>query len=622
MVVLGGALLLVQSERGERWVEKRVGERLHREVQIESIRIQPTWPPTIALERLRIGNPPWAATRDLVDAKGISFTIAIAPFFDRRIVLPVVRAKVAKAGIEQKGEQATWKFGESRSGIALEHVLLEDGHIVYRHEEEKTALDIDVKGSLGEQGELTLAVQGIFRGEPAKGTAKLLGLDANKPTDPVRIVGKANVGRTHVSADGSVATDLKSYDVKLGLAGATLKDLHGMLGLVLPETPPYKLDGRLRHQGSEWVFDPFNGKVGDSDLRGDVVYSKGERRPLFRANLQSALLDFDDLGPLVGAPPKTGAGESATPEQQARSAELKVSSRILPHGKFNTGSWGEMDADVRLTAKRVRRAKQLPIDSLNAHLILKDGVMILEPVNFGIAGGHVTSNIAIDSNTKPPAGKIKTDVQGVQLSQFFPTMKTMEGALGTVYGRAELHGRGASVADLLGTSTGKIVLAANGGRVSDLLVQLLEIDVARAAMLLGTRNQQVDLRCAVGNINVKDGVATPESFVVDTTETLVKVEGSLDFARERFDLVARGRGKSLSAFTLKSPIILEGPLRKPSVHPKAGPIVAQAAVAIALGAVAPPLAILPFVDAGRAKDADCERLISDAKAAGAVKKAS
>ena len=622
VVLVGMAVLLVQSEWGERWVEARLGGALHREVQIENIRVHAAWPPTLSLDMLRIGNPPWATTKDLINARGISFTVAVAPLFERRFLLPSVRAKVANAGLEQKGAQATWKFGETQRRIDLERVLLEDGHIVYRDEEEKTALDIDVKGSLGEQGELTLAAQGKFRGEPAKGRATILGVDANKLTDPVRIVAKANVGRTQVSADGSVATDLKTYDVKLGLAGATLKDLHRVLGLVLPDTPPYKLDGRLRHQSNEWLFDPFNGKVGDSDLRGDVVYSKGARRPLFRANLQSALLDFDDLGPLIGAPPGTGAGETASPEQQAKSAELKVSSRVLPHERFNTERWGEMDADVRLTANRVRRAKQLAIDSLSAHLILKDGVMNLEPLNFGIAGGHVMSSIAIDSNTTPAAGRIKTDVQGVQLSQFFPTMKTMEGALGTVYGRAELHGRGASVAELLGTSTGKMVLAANGGRVSDLLVQLLEIDVARAAMLLGTRNQQVDLRCAVGNINVKDGVATPESFVVDTTDTLVKVEGSLDFSRERFDLVVRGRGKSLSPFTLKSPIVLEGPMRKPSVHPKVGPIVVQAAVAAALGAVAAPLAIIPFLDAGRAKDADCEKLLADAKAAGAVKKKS
>jgi hypothetical protein len=56
------------------------------------------------------------------------------------------------------------------------------------------------------------------------------------------------------------------------------------------------------------------------------------------------------------------------------------------------------------------------------------------------------------------------------------------------------------------------------------------------------------------------------------------------------------------------------------VHPKAGPIVAQAGAAVALGAVAPPLAILPFVDPGKKQDADCDKLLADARQQGAVKK--
>ena len=624
LVLAGAAILVAQSPWGERWLETRIGATIHREVQLEKIRLLPTWPPTVTLDKLRIANPPWATTKDLVDASGISLTVAVAPLFHGRIVLPTVRANVANAGLEHKGDQATWQFGETErnpSRIDLDRVLFEDGHVVYRYEDEKTALDVKVKGSLGGEGELALDATGTFRGEPAKGTAKVPGLDANNPSEPVRVTAKATLGRTQVSVDGTFATDFKTCDMKLGLAGMTLKDLHRVLGLVLPDTPPYKLDGRLRHTGNEWQFDPFAGKVGDSDLRGTVLYTKGAKRPMFRATLQSALLDFDDLGPLVGAPPKTGPGETASPEQRVKAAQLQASDRVLPRQGFDTRHWSEMDADVKLTAKRVQRPKQLPIDSLATHLVLKDGVLNLEPLDFGIAGGRVTSNISIDSNTQPPLARVKTDVQGVKLAKLFPTMQTMEEALGTVYGKADLRGRGTSVGDLLGSSNGKIVLAADGGRVSDLLVQLLEIDLARAAMLLGTRKQQVDLRCAVGNIDVKDGVARAESFVVDTTETLVTVEGSLDFSKERFDVVARGRGKSPSVFTLKTPVVLEGPLKKPSVHPKAGPILAQAGAAAALAAVAGPLAIVPFLDAGRAKDADCDRLLMEAKAEGAVKKA-
>src|SRR5258706_15659886 len=114
--------------------------------------------------------------------------------------------------------------------------------------------------------------------------------------------------------------------------------------------------------------------------------------------------------------------------------------------------------------RRPPRSTLFPYTTLFRSLVLKDGVMNLQPLDFGIAGGRVRSNVTVDSNSQPPLAQVKTDVQGVQLAQLFPTMKTMEEALGTVYGKADLHGRGTSVGALLGSSNGKIVLAANGGR--------------------------------------------------------------------------------------------------------------------------------------------------------------
>src|SRR5258706_3483474 len=280
-----------------------------------------------------------------------------------------------------------------------------------------------------------------------------------------------------------------------------------------------------------------------------------------------------------------------------------------------------MDADVKLVANRIGRPNAVPVDSLSTHLVLKDAVLHLDPLTFGVANGRVTSTVVIDSRASPPTGSIKADVQGLKLAHLLPAFASMDEALGTMYGRTELKGRGASVGELLGTSSGKVVLAANGGRVSDLLVQLLEIDIARAAMLLGSRKQQVNLRCAVGQFAVKDGVAAPESFVVDTTETFVKIDGKIDLNQERFDLVTHAKGKSPSLLVLRSPVVMEGPLKRPSIHPRGGAIAAQAAVGAALATVNPALAIVPFLDAGTGKDADCDKLLADARGKGAVEKA-
>lgn len=622
-LAVAALVLVAQSEWGERWLEKQVATRIEREVQIEGIRVHLGWPPGISFEKLRISNPQWAKSPNLIDAAGLSARVQIPPLFHGQIVVPLVQARAADAGLEQKGGNATWQFGgdgKNPSRIDLRAVVLEDGHIVYRNQDEKTDLEVKVKGSLGAEGELKLEGGGTFRADAVKVAATVPHLTPN-PSEAIHVIAKGSVGKTEATADGTVTTDLRTLDMKFKLAGASLKDLHKVTGIVLPDTPPYNVAGRLRRDGETFVFDPFSGKIGDSDIGGSVTYSKGPQRPLFHANLRSKLLDFDDLGPLVGAPPKTGGGETASAEQQAKAQQVKASTHVLPREPFSTEKWEQMDADVKLVATRVQRPKQLPIESLSTHLVLKDGVLTLEPLNFGVAGGKVVSRVKIDSHQSPPAGEIRAQVENLKLAQLFPTLKNMEDAYGQMYGALDLKGRGASVGALLATSNGTMVLTANGGRVSDLLTELLEIDLAKAAMLLGTRKQQVDLRCAVGTFNVKAGVVSPESFIIDTSETFVKVDGKVNLDEERLDLETKGRGKSASALTLKTPIELQGPFKKPSVHPKAGPLVAQGAAAIALGVVNPALAILPFVDPGKKQDADCDKLIAEARQKGAPRQA-
>jgi AsmA family protein len=71
---------------------------------------------------------------------------------------------------------------------------------------------------------------------------------------------------------------------------------------------------------------------------------------------------------------------------------------------------------------------------------------------------------------------------------------------------------------------------------------------------------------------------------------------------------------------LRTSVVMEGPLKRPSIHPKGGPIAAQTGVAALLGAVNPALAIVPFLDPGSGKDADCDKLLADARGKGAVEK--
>src|SRR5690606_31177396 len=138
-------------------------------------------------------------------------------------------------------------------------------------------------------------------------------------------------------------------------------------------TPPYALDGRFGRDGNVWTYEGFSGRVGDSDLSGDVTVTVGGERPHFRGDLVSELLDFDDLAGLVGGSPDSGGDDTTNPEFEARSQEHAAAGKVLPHTPYALEKLRAMDADVRLRATRIE-SPVLPLDDMDATLALEAGL--------------------------------------------------------------------------------------------------------------------------------------------------------------------------------------------------------------------------------------------------------
>jgi uncharacterized protein involved in outer membrane biogenesis len=192
----------------------------------------------------------------------------------------------------------------------------------------------------------------------------------------------------------------------------------------------------------------------------------------------------------------------------------------------------------------------------------------------------------------------------------------MKDPLGTMYGRIDITGRGTSAADLFGTSDGRLALLVNGGQISNLLMEAVGLDLAEALRILATKDANVQLRCAVADLSIKSGVATPQVFVIDTTDTIVTGSGTLDFGSETLKLVTRAEPKDFSPFVLRSPINITGTFKDPKVMPQMGPLAARAGAGVLLGLINPLLAVIPFIETGPGEDSDCGQLLKRAKSEG------
>ncbi|XNM76124.1 AsmA family protein [Escherichia coli] len=111
------------------------------------------------------------------------------------------------------------------------------------------------------------------------------------------------------------------------------------------------------------VFDyrGFNGRIGDSDIHGSLVYTTGKPRPKLEGDVESRQLRLADLGPLIGVDSGKGAEKSKRSEQKKGEKSVQPAGKVLPYDRFETDKWDVMDADVRFKGRRIEHGSPCPL---------------------------------------------------------------------------------------------------------------------------------------------------------------------------------------------------------------------------------------------------------------------
>jgi AsmA family protein len=424
-------------------------------------------------------------------------------------------------------------------------------------------------------------------------------------------------GQSRIDAKGSLSKpfDLGGFQAVASFIGPDLADLYYLTGLALPNTPPYRLSGDIVRDGDVWRVHKINGKVGDSDLRGDLTVDASKDRPYLKGDIASHRLNFDDLGPLIGAPPAKRA--PATPSQKIAAVHQAATGLVLPDTPLQVERLRQMDADVHYRADTVV-SRDLPLRSAETRVSLKDAVLKLTPVSFTFAHGTLNGDVQIDARKDVPVSDVDVRLTGLRLEQFVPAANppSLEGV---ATARAKLHGVGNSIHKAASTADGNLTVVVPHGAIRQTFAELLGIDVSSALGLWLTKDQsQTDVRCAVADFSAKNGILALRQFVFDTGVVTADAQGSVDLRNERIDLSIKGNPKKPQLIRVRAPITVTGPLAHPAVGVQAGSAIVQGGLAAGLALVLSPLAaILPFVDPGLGKDADCGALLAQAKAQGA-----
>lgn len=425
---------------------------------------------------------------------------------------------------------------------------------------------------------------------------------------PLRI--SARAGSLRAQAEGFLDNPkaLDGVDFQVRLSGNSMADLFPLTGLLLPATPPFETNGHLvgslEPGKAVWEYQKFQGKVGQSDLRGDLRYRSGQPRPQLSGQLSSRQLRLVDLGPVIGAAPPSNGGKP-----QARQG------KVLPQTRFETRHWDAMDLDLRYESGHILRPDALPLQNLSLRAVLDNGRLRLSPLKFGIAQGTLDLDTTVDSHAKPVEAQIQGQVSALRLSALFPKVDAMQKSLGRLDGALSLQGRGTSVAEWLGTSDGSVRLYVRDGTFSRQLLDLAGLNVGSVVVskLFGT-DKEVQLRCAVADFDMRGGVATPRLATLATEEAIVQAMGHVSLAQETLDLRIVPEALKWKFFSLRTPLYVRGSFAQPDVGLEKGPLLARAGAAVAAVAVAPAaLALVPLTVPAAEDDVNCKQLLAQVR---------
>lgn len=586
----------------------------------------------ILADGIEFANPEWARDPHLVKAEGAEIHIELFPLLQRRIVLPRIELREPRLGLQlQPDGRRSWALGrdtgDPRNFPDIGALVVDRGSVRFVAPEHGADIEADfaIDGPLGlppatanrnapvaaapaapasTAMPLSFSAKGTWEKEPftARGrTGNVLYLSAPlQHPFPMEI--EAAAGATTLRARGAIASlaTLDGADAAFDLRGMNLAHLYKLVGVVLPATPRYALQGHLSKQGEVWRLRGIDGKLGNTDLAGELAYDRAQKVPQLAGKLQSKWLDFNDLAPLVGLPEQTAA---------ARQSRDNADDKVLPTSRLDLTRLNAMNSEVSYSAAKVTNAGKLPLERMSVGVRLRDGVLNLDPLNLGFAGGTVSGKMRVDGHGTPVAAEVRLHAKSLELSKMFRDVQLTRTSFGKIHGDIDLKGRGASIAQMLASSSGNVALLMGKGQISNLLLEIGGLDGGEIIKFLLRGDRNVPVRCVAAAFEVNDGLMTSRALVLDTVDTVVYGQGTVSFDTEEIDLYFRPYPKDTSILSLRSPLKVKGTLGDPQAGPDKSALAGRAGLALALGAINPLLALAATVETGPGEDANCAGIL-------------
>lgn len=540
--------------------------------------------PRLVAERLTVGNPAWTPAGNAAEVGKLTVVFA-TPRLGQELIVDRLQIDDATLHLMRDATgHANWQLKNPDQGAAhplmiIRSLTMMDAHVRLDDAQKHRQFDgtVSARDANGPQDAPPLRIEG-------KGQMNGRPVNFELTGDPLRTAsrGKPYVFSFRERSSGSQLAasgfllhgfDQRSYDATFEASGADLRDMHYLTGTKLIDTGAFHLTGSMAHRGYTSSFTDLAFKSGQSDLRGSVSIDTAKGQFNVDADLDSQFLHLADFGL------RAAGRDPEPPSNQLLFSGAAPDTTVLMRGK----------AAVQFRARRVE-AGHTVLSALAVKLTNDHGDVAITPLSAEIMGGRLSGEIKIDARKEIPAVRLEVRITDMQLGQFPRKQAGPPAIEGSLAVRISLTGRGKSLHDAAASADGTVVANLPGGMVRDSLAELTGIDLRGLGLLLAKDKKEVPIRCGIASFEAHDGTLTAKNLVLDTAPVLIAGEGFVHLDTENLDLILRGYPKQVRFFQLRSPIVIHGTLKSPSISIQAHD------------------SKLVLVDPGKAKDADCGSL--------------
>ncbi|HMA15340.1 MAG: AsmA family protein [Bacteroidota bacterium] len=580
-----------------------------------------SWTPAVSAREVVFANAPWAEEPEMLRVEEVHARIRLTPLLAGRLEVERLRLVRPQVHLERRDGEANWDLGASSPSEAaleaaapddrtdfpiLRHAEVEGGTLTFRDPEFDEPIEVALDRVTVESGTpddpVNVMAEGTFRDRPfsleGRGDSFATFRSEGESYD---VALTARIGDTALKIEGPLGDPLtlEGADAALELRGETLEELYTLFGLSVPESPPYAISGRLSREGDRWAVSGFEGRLGESDLAGEIAVETGGDRPRLVADLRSEAFRVEDLEGFWG-----GDGEDKEEEEAEAAAD---DGHILSDEPIELPKLRNMDAAVRFQGKSISSGA-LRLEDLAADLKLDDGLLTLAPLELGLAEGRIAADLRLDGREEVPSMAADVSVQGLDINALLALLGQEQAAAGLLQGRVKLETRGRSLREFGAAANGEGALIMSGGRIQNLIVELIALDLQEAiGQWLTEEEEQVEILCLAMPTRVESGRFVAQPWILDTTDAIVVVTGFVDLESEEVRIELEPHPKDFSLFNYLTTIEITGDLSERTAV--ANPV--EAAAKVVLKAVTAPIMPLlspPIQEGAEARSTPCPDL--------------